>query len=292
MTLIEFMEKFGDEAVCREYLFEKRFENGFTCPRCGCNSCHEISTRGLYQCKSCRHQVSATAGTIMHRTHIKLVKWFLAMFLVSTDKRGSSATFLSREIGVPYKTAWFLLHRLRSAMGQRDSEYVLSGLVDIDDTYFSGGPKSGKRGRGTGKNKVIAAISKDEKGKPKYLKMRVVPNLKGKTIGKFAAEAIAEKAQIHTDAYRSYRKPLAEKYSHDFEVFEKDSSSLQWLHKVISNAKALVNGTHHGLTAKHLQAYLDEFCYRFNRRHFSNDIFDRLALAVVHATPLSFAELK
>ena len=177
-------------------------------------------------------------------------------------------------------------------MGQRDSEYVLSGLVDIDDTYFSGGPKSGKRGRGTGKNKVIAAISKDEKGKPKYLKMRVVPNLKGKTIGKFAAEAIAEKAQIHTDAYRSYRKPLAEKYSHDFEVFEKDSSSLQWLHKVISNAKALVNGTHHGLTAKHLQAYLDEFCYRFNRRHFSNDIFDRLALAVVHATPLSFAELK
>jgi transposase-like protein len=220
------------------------------------------------------------------------VKWFLAMFLMATDKRGSSATFMSKEIGVPYKTAWFLLHRLRSAMGQRDSQYVLSGIVDLDDTYFSGGPKSGKRGRGTGKNKVIAAISKDEKGRPKYLKMKAVPNLKGKTVGQFAAEAIAEQSNIYTDAYRSYRKPLSAKYNHDFEVFEKDSGALLWLHKVIANAKALVNGTHHGLTHKHLQAYLDEFCFRFNRRYFSTAIFDRLALAAVSAKPLPWADLK
>jgi transposase-like protein len=292
MTLLEFMEKFNDEDVCREYLFEKRFPDGFICPKCENNSYHKIKTRGLYQCKSCRHQVSCTAGTVLSKTHVKLVKWFLAMFLMVTDKRGSSATYLSKEIGVPYKTAWYLLHRLRSAMGQRDSKYVLSGIVDLDDTYFSGGPKSGKRGRGTGKNKVIAAISKDEKGKPKYLKMKVVPNLKGKTVGSFAAEAIAEKSHIYTDAYRSYRKPLAEKYNHDFEVFDKDSTTLRWLHKVIANAKALVNGTHHGLTGKHLQAYLDEFCYRFNRRHFSIDIFDRLALAAVQANPMTLAELR
>ena len=211
---------------------------------------------------------------------------------MATDKRGNSATFLSKEIGVPYKTAWFLLHRLRSAMGQRDSQYVLTGIVDMDDTYFSGGPKSGKRGRGSGKNKVIAAISKDEKGRPKYLKMKVIPNLKGKTIGKFAAEAIAEKSNIYTDAYRSYRKPLAEKYNHDFEVFQKDSGALHWLHKVITNAKALVNGTHHGLTAKHLQAYLDEFCYRFNRRYFSTGIFEQLVLATLSAKPFAWADLK
>lgn len=292
MTLLEFMEKFRCEEVCREYLFEKRFPEGFICPKCGNKSHHKISTRGLYQCKSCRYQVSCTAGTVLHKTHIKLVKWFLAMYLMATDKRGSSATFLSKEIGVPYKTAWFLLHRLRSAMGQRDSEYVLSGIIDMDDTYFGGGPKSGKRGRGTGKNKVIAAISKDEKGKPKYLKMRVVPNLKGRTVGSFAAESIAENSRICTDAYRSYRKPLAGKYNHDYEVFDKDSGALRWLHKVISNAKALVNGTHHGLTGKHLQAYLDEFCYRFNRRYFSSSIFDRLALAAVCATPLTWDELK
>jgi len=292
MTLLEFTAKFGNEEVCREYLFEKRYPDGFVCPRCGCGIYHKISTRGLYQCKECRFQVSCTAGTILHKTHLPLRKWFVAMFLVATDKRGSSATFLAKELGVPYKTAWFLLHRLRSAMGQRDSQYVLSGIVEMDDTYFSGGPKSGKRGRGTGKTKVIVAVSKDDKGKPKYVKMKVVPNLKGKTIGKFAAGAIAEKSRIQTDAYSSYRKPLAEKYNHGFEVFDKDSGALHWVHKAISNAKSLVNGTHHGLPAKHLQAYLDEFCYRFNRRYFSTAIFDRLALASVSAKPLPLAELK
>jgi len=292
MTLLEFTARFGDEEVCREYLFEKRFPDGFVCPKCECRSCSKISTRGLYQCKECRFQVSCTAGTVLHKTHLPLTKWFMAMFLVSTDKRGNSAMFLAKELGVPYKTAWFLLHRLRSAMGERDSQYVLSGLVEMDDTYFGGGPKSGKRGRGTGKTKVIAAVSKDDKGKPKYLKMKVVPNLKGKTIGKFAAAAIAEGTQIQTDAYSSYRKPLAEKYNHGFEVFNKNSEALHWVHKVISNAKSLVNGTHHGLPAKHLQAYLDEFCYRFNRRHFSTDIFDRLALAAVSANPFPLTDLK
>lgn len=291
MTLLEFMSKFQDEATCRAYLFEKRFPQGFICPKCGGKECGKVETRGVYQCKACRYQVSCTAGTVLHRTHIALVKWFLAMFLVATDKRGSSAVYLSKEIGVSYKTAWFLLHRLRSAMGQRDSEYVLSGIVEMDDTYFSNGSKTGKRGRGTGKAKVIAAVSKDDKGRPKYLKMKVIPNLKGKTIGNFAVGSIADKSQIQTDAYNSYRKPLSERYSHEYEVFSKDSEALHWVHKMIANAKALVNGTHHGLTDRHLQAYLDEFCFRFNRRYFSNGIFDRLALAAVSATPLTWGQL-
>jgi len=246
MTLLEFTAKFGNEEVCREYLFGKRFSEGIVCPKCGGRTYHKISTRGLYQCKECRFQVSCTAGTILHKTHLPLTKWFVAMFLVATDKRGSSATYLVKELGVPYKTAWYLLHRLRSAMGQRDSEYVLSDVVEMDDSYFSGGPKTGKRGRGTGKTKVIAAVSKDDKGKPKYLKRKVVPNLKGKTIGKFAASAIAEKSRIQTDAYSSYRKPLAEKYNHGFEVFDKDSGALHWVHKAIGNAVACERNTSRG----------------------------------------------
>lgn len=150
--------------------------------------------------------------------------------------------------------------------------------------------KGAKRGRGTGKTKVVIAVSKTTDGKPLYVKMQVVPDLKGKTIGKFAKANICEQSTIQTDAYRSYRKPLAQKYFHEYEVFSPDSEMLKWLHILIGNAKAFVGGTFHGLDSKHLGRYLDEFSYRFNRRKLP-DIFANLCSAVVASTPLSFAEL-
>lgn len=137
----------------------------------------------------------------------------------------------------------------------------------------------------------MVAVSKTDDGKPRFIKMKVVSNLKSVTIGKFATQNIAENSTIETDAYRSYRKPLAEKYEHQFEVFDSSSDMLHWLHTMIGNAKAFVNGTFHGLGDKHLQCYLDEFCYRFNRRYLKNRIFDRLLIAVTSASPLTFAEL-
>jgi len=136
MTLIEFRTKFKDEEACRDYLFKKRFPSGYTCPKCGGTEYYKISTRDLYQCKSCRRQTSSTAGTVLHKTRIELTKWFLVMFLMATDEREISATFLSKEFELPYKTAWFMLYRLRSAKGQWDSKYILSGIVESDDTNF------------------------------------------------------------------------------------------------------------------------------------------------------------
>lgn len=291
ISFMELQERLNSEEECREFLFELRWPEGFICPMCGCREHYDIKTRNKYQCKNCKHQMSVTAGTVMDRTHLKLRIWILAMYLVSQDKRGISAMQLSKQLELPYNTAWFLLHRIRKAMADRDANYMLTGIVEFDDTYIGKTKKGGKRGRGTTKTKVLVAVSKDKDGKPQYAKMQVVPNLKGKTIGKFAQNAIAEGSVVESDAYHSYRKPLSEKYLHEYQVFDADSEMLHWLHTIISNAKSFVLGTFHGLDKKHLQSYLDEFCYRFNRRRVESQLFARLGCAVMASSPLRFADL-
>ena len=287
----EFQEKFNTEEACREYLFELRWTNGYECPKCGCREYYLISTRNKYQCKSCRYQASVTVGTVMDRSHLSLRTWLLAIYLIARDKRGYSAMQVSKELDLPYNTAWFLVHRIRHAMAQRDNNYTLAGIVEMDDTYFGKPGKGGKRGRGTSKIKVLVALSKADNRKPQFAKMQVVPNLKGKTIAGFAENFITPGSVVQSDAYHSYRKPLAEKYLHEYQVFNSDSGMLHWLHIIIGNAKAFVLGTYHGLGQKHLQSYLDEFCYRFNRRFFHGEIFTRLLFAVTLSSPLRFAEL-
>lgn len=291
ITFWEFQERFRTEEACREYLFKLRWKDGFACPKCGCKEYYNISTRNKYQCKCCRYQASVTVGTVMDRSHLSLRIWLWAIYMVGCDKRGYSATQLSNELNIPYNTAWFVLHRIRHAMAQRDSDYMLAGIIELDDTYFGKTKKGDKRGRGTSKTKVIVAISKDMEGKPEFAKMQVIPNLKGKTIAKFVESSVSKGSVVQSDAYHSYRKPLAEKYQHEYQVFDSDSDLLHWLHIIIGNAKAFVNGTYHGLDEKHMQRYLDEFCYRFNRRHFREEIFSRLLVAVVLSSPLRFAEL-
>jgi transposase-like protein len=289
--LEDLQRRFDSEDACREYLFKLRWPDGFICPVCGCREYYHITTRHKYACKSCRYQASVTAGTVMDRSHLSLKTWIWAMYLVSRDKRGYSAMQLSRVLNLPYNTAWFLLHRIRNAMAERDSRYMLKGIVELDDTYLGKAKKGGKRGRGTTKSKVVVAVSTDEDGKPQYVKMQVVTDLKGKTIVKFAKSSIAEGATVQTDAYHSYRKPLSEKYLHEYRVFDADSDMLKWLHIIVSNAKAFVAGTFHGLGKKHLQSYLDEYCYRFNRRGMGSGIFDRLLFAVTQSAPLRLGEL-
>ena len=294
MSFQEFCERFSSEEACREKLFKMRWPNGFVCPKCGGVEHGYHRAKKVYQCKAkyCRHQASVTAGTVMEHTRLPIKVWFWAIYLLSTDKRGSSATYLSNVLKIRYKSAWLLLQKLRSSMGNRDARYLLDGIVEFDDTYF-GGPKSGgKRGRGTSKTKVLVALSKDKEGKPRYLKMMVVPNLKGKTIGAFAKSAIAENAIVETDAYRSYRRPLSENWSHTSQIYDPNGQSLAWLHTIVSNAKSFVQGTFHGLDSIHLDRYLDEFCWRFNRRWHTRDIFSDLLRAVVSAPSATYAELK
>lgn len=288
MSIIEFKKKYDTEDKCRDFLFKSRFPNGFVCPKCGCHEYYFIKTRKMYKCKSCRNQMSVTSGTVMNGTHLKLTLWLWAMYLFSIDKRGCSAKNLSRILAVPYKTAWFILQRLRKAMENRENNYLLEGIVELDDTFVGAPTKGGKRGRGTNKMKIEVALSKTADGKPLYLKLKCLPNLKGVTIGKFAKKHIKEGSTIETDAAQAYKKTLAESYMHIFHVFDANSESLAWLHTMVSNMKAFISGTYHGVERKHVDLYLAEFCFRFNRRLFFENLYERLACASMSAPVSTF----
>ena len=236
-----FMKEFSTEAKCREYMANLRWPDGFVCPKCGCRYACLLSN-GWYQCTECRHQTSVAAGTVLHRTYMLLTRWFLAFYFVSQDKRGISAVTLMSIRGTTYKTAWNMLMRIRTAMGQRDKTHQLNGTIEFDDTYF-GGPTVGmKRGRGTEKAKVFAAVSLDERGNPLYTKMRLTQNIKRASVKKFAQVAFAPDSTIHSDGYGSYI-PALEGYTHKHKPYDPHSGLLHWLHIVISNAKAFLLDT-------------------------------------------------
>lgn len=286
MSLQEFEKRFATEEQCRAYLKKQRWPNGFVCPKCGANHAIEMSN-GLFQCSKCHHQTSVTAGTVMHRSHLPLAKWFAAIYFVSQDKRGISAVELQARLGVTYKTAWYVLSRIRKAMGQRDGTYRLENEIEFDDAFFGGPTVGKKRGRGTEKAKVFVALSLDKKGKPMFLKMKTTKDIRKKSVQTFAEHSFSKNAVIHSDGYRSYVPALAA-FDHRPRVYAPNSGTLRWLHIVIGNAKAFILGTYHGLPSKYLDAYLDEFCFRFSRRFFGSKLFDRLSLALA----VSSAEAK
>jgi len=287
VSLMDLQKRFDTEEKCQEFLMEKRWPNGFVCPKCG-GTRHCKLSNGRIQCYDCKRQTSVTAGTIMHGSHAPLRKWFTAIYLVTQDKRGISALQLQTMIGVTYKTAWYMLARIREAMKQRDEGYKLNGIIEFDDAFFGAPTVGKKRGRGTEKAKVFVALSLDEKGKPRFLKMRKTKNIKQAAVKKFAEENIEKNSTIISDDYRSY-VPALKNYLHQPTEYKTDSESLGWLHTMVGNAKAFILGTYHGLPEKNLDAYLEEFCFRFSRRSFKESLFDRLAIALTAST---FTELK
>lgn len=283
LSFTQFVKRFPDEKSCVDYLHKVKWPNGFECPVCGCRHGYALKNRRQYQCANCRHQTSLTANTVMHRTHLPLTKWFWAIYLVACDKRGISALALAGKIEVCYETAWNMLRRIRAAMEMREERYVLQGIVEFDDSYFGAGKKGnipGKGGRARGNQAVFVAVSKNGKGNPVYLRMQLTPNVQSASIEDFARSRIAYGSTVQTDGFNAYRKPLAERYDHEWEVFNPDGELLKWLHHMIGNAKTFINGTYHGTSTKHLQMYLSEFCYRFNRRKLGGAIFDRLLVAI------------
>ena len=179
-------------------------------------------------------------------------------------------------------------------MVDREENYVLCGTVEFDDSYF-GRPTHGEKpcGRGTKRANVLVALSKSKNGKPGYLKMQLVDHAGSESVAEFVKKHIAKGTVVQTDGLNWYKKPLAGDYNHDSRDIKTntDPDWLKAIHIIISNAKAFINGTYHGLGRKHLQAYLDEFSYRFNRRFVSNQLFNRLLFAAVSATGITFAEL-
>jgi len=269
MNMMEFQERFGTEEQCRQYLFEKRWPKGFVCPKCGHTEYFNIKSRNLFQCKACNHQTSVTAGTIMDRSRTPLKKWFTAIYLIAEDKRGMSALTLAKRIGVAYNTAWTMCHKIRHAMGSREREYEMTGIVEMDEAFFGAPTEGGKRGRGTEKTAVLVSVSLSDDGKPRFAKMKVMDAVDGATVKHFAETSVAKGSEIRTDGLNIYAPLASCGYTLVQKIYDPKSQPehLHWTHIIISNAKAFIDGTYHGLDGLHLQRYLDEFCFRFNRRY-------------------------
>ncbi len=291
ISFFEFQERFLTEDDCFQYLKKLRWPDGFNCPQCGHTEAYFMKRRKVFQCKNCRHQTSVTVNTIFHRTHVPLRKWFWAIFLVGTDKRGCSAKRLEKLIGVHYATAWLMIHKIRRAMKDRDALYKLSNFIEMDDSYF-GGSVSGKRGRGAANKSAVVVAVERHGSSAGYAAMEVVESMHSKHLKDFALRAIEEEQTIHTDDYPSYNV-LDAAFDHlgetvkPYEAMEK----LPWVHILIGNAKNFIRGTYHGVSHKHLQSYLSEFCYRFNRRFNELLITDRLLTACLNTSTITYAEL-
>jgi len=212
---------------------------------------------------------------------------------MADDKRGISAAKLARNIKVSQPTAWLMLHKIRKAMADRESGYLLSKIVEIDDAYFGAPGEGGKRGRGTDKTPGVIMLEVDEQGRPLYVKLNVTENLQGETVLDAALKKIKPGTEIRSDGFKSYNKLSKHGYKVCAETFDADADSghLLWLHKIVSNLKAFIAGTFHGLDKKHLQRYFDEFAYRFNRRKFQEQLFTRLLKACTLSTTITYREL-
>lgn len=295
MSLIEFQNKFSTEEDCQQHLFRMRWPRGYQCPRCDHDQAYFLGPRHLYQCKSCGYQSSLTAGTIFHKTRTALRKWFWMIFLMSRQKSGISMLSLKRMLEIKsYKTVWVMGHKIRKAMADRDANYKLAGLVEMDDSYF-GAPKSGKRGRGAaGKAKVVVAVENTE-DKPGFAKMYQVKKVSKDEINKKVKTHLHQGCIVRTDGWRAYAVFDSEQTKHEPVVVASGQNAvkvLPWVHTLIANIKGNIRGVYHGVSSKHLKRYLPEFCYRFNRRFWESQMFDRLLTACANTSTITFAELR
>jgi transposase-like protein len=282
-SLLQFQKQFSNEEACYKYLYQIRWPDGWICPKCQAKKCYYIKPRKLYECSECKYHASVTAGTIFHKTRTPLHIWFWAIFLVTSDKRGISALGLSKMLGITQKRAWVMLQKIRKAMAHREERYQLAGLVELDESFFGATKEGGSRGRGTAKTKVLVGLSLNHLGYPCYLRFKVLPRINRDTLDPIIEKLIIPGAIVKTDGLRSYMSLPQKGYQHERIIASQTDilETMRWLHTMVSNAKALIGGTFHGLDSKHLQSYLDEFGYRFNRRHMLDRIFERCTLAMV-----------
>ncbi len=294
--LADFERRFATEDACRAYLVQLRWPDGFRCPRCGQAKAWPVRSR-LLQCAACGHQTSVTAGTIFQDIRSPLPTWFRAMWWVTSQKTGVSALGLQRVLGLrSYKTLWAWLHKLRRAMVRPDRDR-LTGWVEVDETYV-GGVHPGRRGRQT-ETKALVAVAVEIDGKRLgRIRLRRVLDASGASLTAFVQDAIEARSHVHTDGWSGYDSLRRLGYRHrvtDLQGQAKAPSPLMpHVHLVVSLLKRWLLGTHHGaVTHEHLDYYLDEFTFRFNRRRSRSrgKLFYRLVQQAVAVDPAPYESL-
>lgn len=315
MTLLEFQKLFNTEEACMDYLEKLRWPNGFICPNCTHDVGYRITYRRLIQCAVCRHQTSVTAGTILHKTKTKLMKWFWMFYLMTSDKSGVTVTQMASQLNMHYDTAWHIAHKIRHAMESRDRNINLAGFVELDEAIF--GPQARKEGRPSteevdhpkprprklglspssgAKRKTqteVIVLAEREFAHAGAIAFRVVETTTRQDIREAVELRVDECQQFKADGSQSHY--VIRSMGHKLTAFpmsgEAGANELPIVHRVISLVKRSLLGRYHGVSSRYLQQYLNEFAFRFNRRGTFHTIFESLVRACVFSGPVMYAEV-
>jgi transposase-like protein len=290
LDLCEMIEAFGSEAKCRAYLEGLRWPDGVKCPRCQSQKISRIVKRDVFECDACRYQFSVRVNTILHDSHLPLWKWFLAVYMMIQARKGVSANQLKRTLGVSYKTAWYLCHRIRKAM-QEMNAVKLGGTVEVDETYVGGKLHKGREHRLDNKTMVLGAVERGGR-----IRLRVDKRADRKTLRKFIDENIGGWAKsIYTDDAEAYGNlsdfdTTHETVNHSNEEWVRGDVHTNNIEGVWSLFKRSIIGSYHQVSAKHLDAYLDEFEWRFNNRK-NPYLFRDTLLKLIESESLPYEKL-
>jgi transposase-like protein len=294
-TLAELEERFSSEEECRKYLFQLRWPEGFRCPVCGGEKAWPVR-RMLYQCAACDRQVSVTAGTMFEGTRKPLVIWFRAIWWIVSQKNGASGLGLKRVLGLgSYETAWTWLHKIRRAM-VRPGRDRLAGRIQVDETFL-GGLEEGVRGRQTFKKALIGVAAEENEKSIGRIRMLRIPDASAMSLRSFIIQAIEPGSTVITDGWEGYSGLEAHGYPHEVRVVGGSGGSNNTLplpHRVVSLLKRWILGTHQGaVSPEHIDYYLDEFTFRFNRRTSRHRglLFFRLLQHAMAVDPTTYGQM-
>lgn len=284
LTIFEFQSKFPNDQACMDYLAELKWSSGFICPQCGNTKFCKGHKAHIRQCTKCNHLVSPTSGTLFHKVKFSLLQAFYIVYYVSTNKKGISSTELSRKLGLRQKTCWLFKQKVMHGM-RSSGKNKIKDKAEVDETVV-GGQEEGVVGRKNDKKKlVVFAIEKKGRGISR-LYGKVIKQSSAKELGAFMKANIELEASIKTDSWTGY-KPLKKDFINlTQKTSGKKGENFPEMHRVIMGFKGWLRGMHHH--TEHLQAYINEYTYRFNRSNMKGNIFDNLMQRMMNSSPVTY----
>ena len=294
LSLPEFLRTYGTEAACEQALAQARWPAGFVCPRCGGANAHRFRRFGqaYWQCRACRAQTSLRAGTVFASSKLPLTTWFLAVYLLSQSKNAIAALELRRHLGVCYRSAWRIKHKLMQAMTAREAHRQLEGIVQVDDAYLGGERTGGKAGRGSeNKRPFLVAVATDEAGHPRQAVIEPVPAFTKTALADWATRRLAPGAEVYSDGLGAFRAVADLNHAHTVIQAPPGKPGTEvvgarWVNVVLGNLKRSLDGTCHAFAFfKYAERYLAEAAWRFNRRFNLKALVARLLVTAAACPP-------
>src|SRR3989344_3973183 len=300
LSLLDFQDRFPDERSCQDYFIKIRWPLVWRCPR-GCTG--KVDTvrkrKGfVFECRVCGTQAYPTAGTTFHKSRLPLRKWFWAIFLMATSKKGISMLYLQQQLGIKsYRAAWLMGQKIRHAMLERDALYTLNGTVQADEIFIGGKQtRVDLRASGTNKTAFLIGVEEDWKGRPRFVTFEELEAIYDQQIISAVSKKIAKGSTVKSDGSGVYQKIGRKGFKNLRSVYTKHPAQtaehLKWVNMLTSNLKRFLLSTYSGVFPKYRDAYLAEFAYRFNRRYWPHQAFDRLLFACINTKPTTLETLR